>query len=253
MKANLRSIFAPLKFVSLQSPPRGIIEHSKCARGVLEHCNMCPAFSWRHSHGGQNIHKKSSKIYIFLIFQGNFCKQLSFQRSIHPMDLVFKEKIFCVMVPLGDLIFCLSTLYGLTLYFFVCTTLTLLKFLQWMSPGNFTKIQGKPKILRRQWNVKGFFGNNPCLQHFSDCLLTLLTCRKDGTLFKWYRNIPHKAETFWKIKELSGQSENFPDTLESFNTIWKLSRHSGNFPDNMESVHKIWKFYRQPGNFLDNQ
>ena len=85
------------------------------------------------------------------------------------------------------------------------------------------------------------FGNNSCLQNFSDSLLTLLTCQKNGKLSKLYINIPHNAETFWKIKELSGQSDYFQDILESFHTIWKLSRHSGNFADNMESVHKIWK------------
>ena len=44
------------------------------------------------------------------------------------------------------------------------------------------------------------------------------------SLSKWYRNIPHNAETFWKIKKLPGQSENFPDILQSFHTIWKLQR-----------------------------
>ena len=150
---------------------------------------------------------------------------------------------------------CLSYIHTLwfALYFFFYITQTLLKSLQCISLGNFTKIPGKPKSLGRQLKGKIIFGNKPCLQQFPNCLLTLFTCRKDGTLSKWYRNIPHNAETFWKIKELSGQSENFPDILESFHTIWKLSRHSGNFPDNMESILKIGKVYRQPVTFLDNQ
>ena len=189
-------------------------------------------------------------------------------KSSHGVDLMRSTwcelfSLLCLIVldlehlnVLGGLVFVCSplihTLWS-ALYFFVYTTLTLLKSLKWMSLGNFTKIQGKPKSLRRQWKVWIIYGNHPCLQHFSDCLLTLLTCRKDWTLFKWYINIPHIDEIFWKIKELSGQSENFPDILESFHTIWKLSRHSGNFPDNMESVHTIRKVYRQPVNFLDNQ
>ena len=75
----------------------------------------------------------------------------------------------------------------------------------------------------------------------------------EGQDIKWYRKLQHNAETFWKIKEQFGQSENFPDILESFQKIWKLSRHSGNFLDNMESVSKIWKVYRQPKNCLDQQ
>ena len=148
--------------------------------------------------------------------------------------IVFDWKHFIVF---DSLVFCLFTLFHtlwLPLYFFVYTTLTLFKSLQWMSLGSFTKIPGKPKSLRRQWKVWIIFGNNPCFQNFSDCLLTLLTWQNDGTLSKWYRNIPHNAEPFWKIKELSAQSENFPVILESFHTIWKLSRHSENFPDNME-------------------
>ena len=57
---------------------------------------------------------------------------------------------------LGDLIFVCSPLIHtlwFALYFFVYTTLTLLTSLQWMSVGNFTKIPGKPKSLRRQWKV----------------------------------------------------------------------------------------------------
>ena len=76
---------------------------------------------------------------------------------------------------------------------------------------------------QNSWQTKKFkkiiFGNNRCLQHFSDCLLTLLTCRKGGELSKLYRNIPQNEETFLKIKKLSGQSENVPDILESFHTI----------------------------------
>ena len=94
--------------------------------------------------------------------------------------------------------------------------------------------------------------NDPCLQHFSDYLLTLLTCQKDNTFSKLY-TIIHNAETVWKIKQLSKQYENFTYILESFHTIWKLLRQSGNFPNNMESVHTILKVYRTPGNFLGIQ
>ena len=39
------------------------------------------------------------------------------------------------------------------LYFFVYTTLTVLKSIQWKTLGSFTKIPGKPKSLERQWLV----------------------------------------------------------------------------------------------------
>ena len=54
---------------------------------------------------------------------------------------------------------------------------------------------------------------------FMTLFFTLLTSWNDRTLSKLYRSIPHNAEPFWKIKELSGQSEKFPDILKSFHTI----------------------------------
>ena len=135
-------------------------------------------------------------------------------------------------------VFCLFTFYSnfMVCFIFLC--------LYYTDPF-------KIHSMKNTWKL--FFWNNPCLHHFSKCLSTLLTCCKDKTLSKWYRNNPHSAETFWTIKELSRHSDNIPDILESFHTIGKLSRHSGNFPDNMESVHTIFKAYRQPIKFLDNQ
>ena len=71
--------------------------------------------------------------------------------------------------------------------------------------------------------------------------LNSLNLPEERDTFQMIPQHPTNAETFWKIKELSGQSKKFPDILESFHTIWKLSRHYGNFPDNMESVYKTLK------------
>ena len=157
---------------------------------------------------------------------------------------------------LGGLVFCLFTLYShfMVCFIFLCLYYTdPFKIPSMNVTWEFYQNSRQTKKFKKTMKSLNIFWKNLCLQHFSDRLLTLLTFRKDGTLSKWCRNIPHNAETFWTIKELSGQSENFPDILESFHTIWKLSRHSGNFPDNMESVHKIWKVYIQHLNFLDNQ
>ena len=156
----------------------------------------------------------------------------------------------------GPFFFCLFTFYS---HFMICFIFLYLYYTDTYKIPlmnvtlEFYQDSRQTKKFKKTIKRSNCFWRQFIFQHFCDCLLALLTCRKDGTLSKWYRNIPHNAETFWKIKELSGQSENFPDILESFHTIWKLSRHSGNFPDNMESVYKIWKVYRQPGNFLDNQ
>ena len=40
----------PAEFLTPQSVLHGVLDPSKCAFGVLEQCNMCPAFSGRHSH-----------------------------------------------------------------------------------------------------------------------------------------------------------------------------------------------------------
>ena len=71
---------------------------------------MRPAEFWSNatcvllSHGnivmGAKIStQKSSITKTFLIVLGNFCKLMSFHRSIHPKGLVFKEQIFCVTLP----------------------------------------------------------------------------------------------------------------------------------------------------------
>ena len=71
--------------------PNRVLEPSKCALQkygafkVLEQCNVCPAFLWRHSCRGQNTHKNHLKIGFVLFFKVIFCKPLLFQRSIQPI------------------------------------------------------------------------------------------------------------------------------------------------------------------------
>ena len=62
--ATIYCKFAPQSFRAFKVRPAELWSLQSAPRGVLEQCNMCPAFKWRHSYGGQNIHKKSSKTYL---------------------------------------------------------------------------------------------------------------------------------------------------------------------------------------------
>ena len=90
--------FCPAEFWSLWNVPRGIMEPLKCALRSFGAIQCVPRFFMETFC--QNIHTKSSKTEIAPIFQGHFCKPLSFERSIHSLGLVFKKKIFCVTLPL---------------------------------------------------------------------------------------------------------------------------------------------------------
>ena len=87
---NSASKFAPRSIRPLNTRRR-VSDPSKWARRVLEQCNMCPTFSWRHSYGDKISQKNPLKLK-FSFFKGNFSKTLSFQRSIHQIGLLFKEK-----------------------------------------------------------------------------------------------------------------------------------------------------------------
>ena len=61
----------PAKFWTLQSAPAKFWSPESVPRGVLEQCNMCRAFSWRHSYRGLNVKKNHLKLevrYFFLLF-----------------------------------------------------------------------------------------------------------------------------------------------------------------------------------------
>ena len=101
---NMRRIFAPQNLGAFEVHLVELWSLRSVPRVVLGPCNVCPQWSfWSNAkcaplfHGGQNIHKKSSKTQIAPISQGYFCKPLSFQRSIHSLGLIFKgkKKYFC--------------------------------------------------------------------------------------------------------------------------------------------------------------
>ena len=80
-------VLCPAKSWRLRSLPRKI----------MEQCRLCSAKSWIHSFRGQQM---SSNLNFFTFFSNYFCKSLLFQRPLQPFGPLFKEKIFCVMVPL---------------------------------------------------------------------------------------------------------------------------------------------------------
>ena len=95
----------------------------------------------------------------------------------------------------------------LALYFFVYTTLTLYKSLQWMSLGNLTKIPGKSKSLRRQWQVLHFFW-----KLFMFTILFWLSLNSS--------NLPEGQDTFQMIKKHPTQCRNFMENKGTVRTIW---------------------------------
>ena len=90
-----------------QSLPRRILEHLKWSPQNYGTFKVRPAEFWSNATCAPLFHgdivmrakisiKKSSKTEIVLFFQGYFCKPLLFQRSIHSLRIVFKEKnILC--------------------------------------------------------------------------------------------------------------------------------------------------------------
>ena len=66
----------------------------------MEQCRLCPTKSQRHSFRGQNNNKNYLKTIFSFLFSNFFCKSILFQRSIQLLGPLFKEKIFCVTVPL---------------------------------------------------------------------------------------------------------------------------------------------------------
>ena len=66
-------------------------------REIMEQCRLCSAKSWRHSF---RIQKISSNLIVVSFFLIMFCKSSSYPRSLQPFGPLFKEKIFCVTVPL---------------------------------------------------------------------------------------------------------------------------------------------------------
>ena len=62
-------------------------------------CRLCSAKLRRHSFRGQQI---SSNLNFFTFFFYYFCKSLLWQRPLLPFGPLFKDKIFCVTVPLMD-------------------------------------------------------------------------------------------------------------------------------------------------------
>ena len=89
-RANLQSIYAPHNFGAFEVRPAQFWGNTTCV--LLSHGNKVI--------GAEISKQTSSKTKPFLIFLGNFCKLMTFQISIHPMGLVFKEQIFCVTLPL---------------------------------------------------------------------------------------------------------------------------------------------------------
>ena len=77
----------PAEFWTPQSVPRR----------VLEQCNVCPAFSWRHSYGGQETHKNHLKLRLSLFLKGFFIfivNQCHFRDLYNHCDHFLRKKYF---------------------------------------------------------------------------------------------------------------------------------------------------------------
>ena len=122
-------VFLPLIFLSL---PRKIRKQCRlCPKKLKKQCRLCPAksqslcsslreitkplfFAPRNYKAMQTLPRKNNrdivsgaeittefilKLDILLFFCNYFCKSMVFQRSMQPLETVFKEKIFCFTVP----------------------------------------------------------------------------------------------------------------------------------------------------------
>ena len=95
--------FAPQSFRACKVRPAELWSLQSVPCGVLEQCNVCPAFSWRHSYGGQNTHKNPLKLGFVIFFEGKFCKPLYFRDLYdNDNDNVLRKRIFHEMVPLRE-------------------------------------------------------------------------------------------------------------------------------------------------------
>ena len=90
------------------------------------HCSKIPRVAlWRlHNSAGAlwRLYNSAGQTYIVLVFKGYICKPLSFQRYIHSLGLVLKEKIFCVTVPLTGIFYS----WPFTFYFILISGFSLL-------------------------------------------------------------------------------------------------------------------------------
>ena len=112
-------VFAPQNYGAMQTLPRE----------VMEQCRLCPAksqsrrslprkitetlfFAPQNYGAMQTLLRKIAETqfqgptnilkFKFLFFSNYFCKSLLFQRSLQPFGSLFKEKLFCVTVPLSE-------------------------------------------------------------------------------------------------------------------------------------------------------
>ena len=78
--------FTPQSFRASDVPRTELWSLWSASRGVLEQCNVCPAFSWRHSYGGQGAHKNHLKLRFSLFFKVIFLIQCHFRYLYNKYD-----------------------------------------------------------------------------------------------------------------------------------------------------------------------
>ena len=129
-------------------------------------------------------------------------------------------------------------------YFFVYTTLTLFKTLQWMSLENFTKIPGKK--FKKTLKGLNYFRKQSTFTTLFRLSLKSLILPQGWVTFQMIQQHPKQCRNFLEKKR------NRPDTLKFFQTFWKVSTQSGNFQDTLETIQTIWKVYIKFGKLRDN-
>ena len=98
---------APQNYGAMQTSPCEIKEPSFFAQQNYRDFVLLPATLWSNAdlalqNQGDIVPgaNKYHKILLFSFFSIFFCKSFSFPRSLQPLGPLFKEKIFCVTVPL---------------------------------------------------------------------------------------------------------------------------------------------------------
>ena len=93
--AKIDCKFSPQSFRAFKVRPAELWSLQSAPRGVLEQCNVCPAFSWRHSYGDQNTHKNHLKnwfsVFFFTVIFVNHC---CFRDLYNQYDNFLRNKYF---------------------------------------------------------------------------------------------------------------------------------------------------------------
>ena len=103
----------------MQTSPHEITEPLFFAQQNQGDFVLCRAKLWKKAYFAPRNRedivsgaKKTIKLNFLLFFSNYFCKLMSFPRSLEPFVPLFKEKTFCVTVPLNQIESCANCKIG---------------------------------------------------------------------------------------------------------------------------------------------